>query len=82
MFLGAIGAKKIRNALGRILAKVKNQNFNSLEVTGIVAKHFLGVPYVVVSARSRWARNKHRAQHLSPSRDAQPVLSRHASPPL
>ena len=53
MFLGAIGAKKIQNALGRILAKVKGQNFNSLEVTGIVAKHFLGVPYVVVSAHSR-----------------------------
>ena len=53
MFLGAIGAKKIRSALGRILTKVRDQNFNSLEVTGIVAKHFLGVPYVVVSAHSR-----------------------------
>ncbi len=53
MFLGAIGAKKIQNALGRILAKVKSQNFNSLEVTGIVAKRFLGVPYVVLSAHSR-----------------------------
>jgi hypothetical protein len=53
MFLGAIGAKKIQNALGRILAKVRGQNFNSLEVTGIVAKHFLGVPYVILSAHSR-----------------------------
>ena len=53
MFFGAVGAKKIENALKRILAKVRPQNFNSLEVTGIVAKHFLGVPYTTVSAHSR-----------------------------
>jgi hypothetical protein len=39
--------------LKRILAKVKPQHFNGLEVTGIVARHFLGVPYVTVSAHSR-----------------------------
>ena len=50
---GAIGARKIQGALKRILEKVKPQNFNSLEVTGIVAKHFLGVPYVTVFAHSR-----------------------------
>src|SRR5438552_18318934 len=53
MFFGALGAKKIHNALRRILAKVKLQDFNGLEVTGIVAKRFLGVPYVTVSAHSR-----------------------------
>jgi hypothetical protein len=53
MFFGAIGTKKIQNALKRILAKVKQQSFNGLEVTEIVAKRFLGVPYVVVSAHSR-----------------------------
>jgi len=53
MFFGALGAKKIQNALKRILGKVKQQHFNSLEVTGIVAKRFLGVPYTVVSAHSR-----------------------------
>ena len=45
MFFGALGAKKIQNALQRILEKVKRQHFNGLEVTGIVAKRFLGVPY-------------------------------------
>jgi hypothetical protein len=39
--------------LKRILAKVKHQHFNGLEVTAIVARHFLGVPYVTVSAHSR-----------------------------
>jgi hypothetical protein len=53
MFFGALGAEKILNALKRILGKVKPQNFNGLEVTGIVAKRFLGVPYAVVSAHSR-----------------------------
>jgi hypothetical protein len=53
MFFGALGAKKIQNALKRILVKVRHQNFNSLEVTGIVTKHFLGVPYATVSAHSR-----------------------------
>jgi len=50
MFFGALEAKKIQNALKRILVKVRHQNFNSLEVTGIVAKRFLGVHYVTVSA--------------------------------
>jgi hypothetical protein len=53
MFFGALGTKKIQNALKRILAKVRPQNFNSLEVTGIVVKRFLGVPYATVSAHSR-----------------------------
>ena len=53
MFLGALEAKKIQNALQRILEKVKLQDFNCLEVTGIVSKRFLGLPYVTVSAHSR-----------------------------
>ena len=53
LFFGALGAKKIQNALERILGKVKQQHFNGLEVTGIVAKRFLGVPYITISAHSR-----------------------------
>ena len=53
MFFGALGAKKIEHALKRILGKVKQQHFNGLEVTEIVAKRFLGVPYATVSAHSR-----------------------------
>jgi hypothetical protein len=53
MFFGGVGAKKIQNALKRILGKVKQQHFNGLEVTEIVVKRFLGVPYTVVSAHSR-----------------------------
>jgi hypothetical protein len=50
---GALGTNKIQKALERILEKVKGQHFNSLEVTGIVERRFLGVPYAVVSAHSR-----------------------------
>jgi hypothetical protein len=53
MFFGSLGAAKLQSALKRILAKVKPQHFNGLEVTAIVARHFLGVPYVTVSAHSR-----------------------------
>jgi hypothetical protein len=53
MFFGSLGAEKIQNALKRILEKVKLQQFNGLEVTAIVSRHFLGVPYVTVSAHSR-----------------------------
>jgi hypothetical protein len=53
MFFGSLGAAKIQKALKRILEKVKQQQFNGLEVTEIVARRFLGVPYVTVSAHSR-----------------------------
>ena len=52
-FFGAAGAKKIQNAVTRILQKVRPQHFNGLEVTGIAARRFLGVPYTIVSAHSR-----------------------------
>ena len=53
LFFGSLGTVGIQNALKRILAKVKQQHFNGLEVTEIVARRFLGVPYVTVSAHSR-----------------------------
>ena len=53
MFFGSLRAAKVQSALTRILAKVKQQHFNGLEVTAIVTRHFLGVPYVTVSAHSR-----------------------------
>ncbi len=53
MFFGSLRASKVQSALKRILAKVKQQHFNALQVTAIVARRFLGVPYVTVSAHSR-----------------------------
>ena len=53
MFFGVLGAKNIRQAVNRILGKVSDQHFNGLEVTAIVARHFLGLPYTIVTAHSR-----------------------------
>jgi hypothetical protein len=53
MFFGSLSAAKIRTALKRILTKVNRLHFNGFEITAIVARHFLGIPYVTVSAHSR-----------------------------
>jgi hypothetical protein len=69
MFLGAIGPKKVHRALQQILGKVAQQHFNGLEVTGIMAKRFLGVPYAIVSAHSR---------HIQQSCDLNDIAGRRA----
>jgi hypothetical protein len=53
MFFGALGEKKIQNALHRVFGKIRRQPFNALEITGIVRKRFLAVPYTIVSAHLR-----------------------------
>lgn len=50
---GSIQADSLRTALQRIFAQLRGQDFNCLEVTGISARHFLGIPYFTVSAHSR-----------------------------
>ena len=52
-FFGVIGAKKLRQAVDRILSKIGTQHFNGLEVTGIAARRFMGLPYTIVTAHSR-----------------------------
>jgi hypothetical protein len=70
MFFGSIGATKLRNAVRRILAKVRPQSFNCLEVTRIVTKRFLGVRYATIFAHSR---------HIQPSCYLDGLAIRHAS---
>ena len=53
MFFGSLTAARIRGALKRILTRVNRQHFNGLEITAVVARHFLGIPYVTVFAHSR-----------------------------
>ena len=50
---GFDGEKTVLRAVKRILAKLKSERFNSLEITQVASKRFLGVPYASVSARSR-----------------------------
>ena len=51
--IGREGPATLRRAIQRILAKQQARGFNSLEITKVVSRRFLGVPYLSVSAHSR-----------------------------
>lgn len=68
-FFGTIGAIKIQRALQRIARKVKPQEFNCLEVTGIVAKRFLGMRYATVFAHSRHIQQGFRLDNIESRRN-------------
>ena len=62
--------KTARRAVKRILANLKSEKFNSLEITRVASKRFLGVPYASVSAHSRHIQESaflFRAQDLQES---------------
>lgn len=50
---GRKGQETVRRAIGKILAGLKDGNFNSLEITRVDFKHVLGVPYARVSFHLR-----------------------------
>jgi hypothetical protein len=43
----------LRRAVKCVLAKQEGQKFNSLEITKIVSKRFLGIPFMSITAHSR-----------------------------
>jgi hypothetical protein len=45
--------KAIRTALKRLIADVKSQHCNSIEITRVIGKTFLNLPYVSVFAHPR-----------------------------
>ncbi len=47
------GQNTLRQGVKRLLAQTQMQHFNCLEVTQILKKHFLGIPYVSIAAHSR-----------------------------
>ena len=47
------GQKTLGRGVQRLLAQTRSQHFNCLEITHIVRKHFLGIPYVSIAAHSR-----------------------------
>jgi hypothetical protein len=50
---GFDGQRTVRRAVKRILANLKSEKFNGLEVMQVDAKRFLGFPYTSVCAHSR-----------------------------
>src|SRR5437016_11931213 len=51
--LGRDRSGTLRRAVRRVLAKQKGQKFNSLEITNVVSKRFLGIPFINITAHSR-----------------------------
>jgi hypothetical protein len=51
--LGREGIGTLRRAVKHVLAKRKGQKFNSLEITKVVSKRFLGIPFMSVATHSR-----------------------------
>jgi len=45
--------KALCTALKRLIMDVKSQHCNSIEITGVMSKSFLGLPYVSISAHPR-----------------------------
>jgi hypothetical protein len=51
--LGRDRSGTLRRAVKRVLAKQEGQKFNSLEITKVVSKRFLGIPFISVAADFR-----------------------------
>jgi hypothetical protein len=51
--LGREELRTLRRAVKRILVKREGQEFNSVEVTEIISKRFLGIPFMSVTAHFR-----------------------------
>jgi hypothetical protein len=47
------GQNTLRRGVKRLLAQTRLQHFNCLEVTHLLKKHFLGIPYVSIAAHPR-----------------------------
>lgn len=50
---GADEQSTVRRAMRRILANPRSKQFNSLEITRVASKRFLGLPYMRVGAHTR-----------------------------
>ena len=51
--LGRKGPGTLRQVVGRLLGKPGGERFNSLEITEVVSKRFLGIPFTRVTAHFR-----------------------------
>ena len=56
--------KTTHRAIKRVLANLKSEKFNSLGITQVAAKRFLGLPYVSVSAHPRHIQESKVLFHL------------------
>ena len=53
MAFGSDSEKTTRRAVKKVIANMKSDRFNCLEISRVAAKSFLGLPYVTVAAHQR-----------------------------
>ena len=53
MAFGSDSEKTTRRAVKKVIANMKSDRFNCLEISRVAAKSFLGLPYVTVAAHPR-----------------------------
>jgi|SRR5208337_4482833 len=53
MAFGSESEKTTQRAVKKVIANIKSEKFNCLEISRVVAKGFLGLPYVTVAAHPR-----------------------------
>jgi len=71
---GQLAAKSIHRALKQIFARVREPDFNCLEVTKIIEQRFWGVPYTTVCAHSRHIQQGSLMEFDEGSRNSQPSV--------
>ncbi len=59
------GQKTLRRGLKRLLSRTRLQHFNCLELTRILRKRFLGIPYVSMAAHSRPIQQRSQIQSMA-----------------
>jgi len=58
------GQNTLRRGMKRLLAQTRAQHFNCLELTQVLRKRFLGIPYVSMGAHSRHIQQGSEVQSL------------------
>jgi len=61
-YVGWRSGKSADRAFARLLGQVKALSFNSVEVTAVSRRHFMGIPYTAVSAHGRHIQEGHLLQ--------------------
>lgn len=61
------GGERLRQGVKRLLARTRSEHFNCMELTDILSKRFLGIPYISIAAHSR---------HIQPGSQIQSVEQR------
>lgn len=72
------GQNTLRRGVKRLLAQTRLQHFNCLEVSHVLKKHFLGIPYRSIAAHSRHIQDGCQIQSIG--QRAQDAVAMHREP--